>query len=82
MRSRAALSLVTLLPFFIPAARAQLWELEDSYVGDDFLSTWTWETENDPTHGRVNYLDLDTSLAANLTYGTFPTIVLICGPLC
>ena len=51
------------------AVRAQLWTLVDAYIGRDFLSTWEWETEDDPTHGRVNYIGLDASVAANLTYG-------------
>ncbi|TFK81990.1 glycoside hydrolase family 16 protein [Polyporus arcularius HHB13444] len=44
--------------------------LADSYVGHDFLQSWTWETFDDPTHGRVNYLDQATALASNLTFAS------------
>ena len=42
--------------------------LADSYVGRDFLQ-WNWETGDDPTHGRVNYVDQATALQLNLSYG-------------
>ena len=27
--------------------------LKDKWVGEDFFQGWTWETESDPTHGRI-----------------------------
>ncbi|KZT22212.1 glycoside hydrolase family 16 protein [Neolentinus lepideus HHB14362 ss-1] len=44
--------------------------LNQTYTGDDFLSGWTWETMDDPTHGRTNYVDQGTALSQNLTYAT------------
>jgi hypothetical protein len=45
-------------------------QLKDKWVGNDFLGgTWTFETEDDPTHGVVDYVDQTTALALNLTYG-------------
>ena len=44
--------------------------LKDSHIGYDFLDAFVWETEVDPTHGRVNYVDKTTALKDNLTFGT------------
>ncbi len=43
--------------------------LKDKYEGSDFYSGWRWETDNDPTHGRVNYVDQATAIAHNYTFG-------------
>lgn len=40
-----------------------------SVVGSDFFEQFNWESENDPTHGRVNYLTLEEARAKNLSYG-------------
>ena len=42
---------------------------ELSIAGSDFFEQFNWESENDPTHGRVNYLTLEEARAKNLTYG-------------
>ncbi|KAF8627596.1 hypothetical protein AX17_006168 [Amanita inopinata Kibby_2008] len=42
--------------------------LQDEYIGYDFLDRWKWETSNDPTHGRVNYVNRETAIAANLSF--------------
>jgi hypothetical protein len=44
--------------------------LKDKWVGDDFFRDWNWETKNDPTHGRVNYVSQAEAIAKNLSYGT------------
>jgi hypothetical protein len=44
--------------------------LKDSHIGYDFLDAFVWETEDDLTHGRVNYVDKTTALKDNLTFGT------------
>jgi hypothetical protein len=51
--------------------------LKDKWVGTDFFEGWTWETENDPTHGQVNYVDQADALLKNLSYGTFHFISLL-----
>jgi hypothetical protein len=67
MRTRytflAALSLS-----LIPCARTFFF-LQDEWIGDDFYQGWNWETENDPTHGRVNYVSQAEAQGKNLTYG-------------
>ncbi|KAG8929808.1 hypothetical protein FRC03_011401 [Tulasnella sp. 419] len=50
--------------------------LKDSYVGRDFLECFDFEAIQDPTHGRVNYVDKDTALDQNLTYTTKDTFIL------
>ncbi|KAG6862240.1 hypothetical protein C0995_002171 [Termitomyces sp. Mi166 len=45
--------------------------LQDTYKGHDFFHRWSWETSNDPTHGRVNYVDKYTAKSANLSTATF-----------
>ncbi|KAG1746159.1 glycoside hydrolase family 16 protein [Suillus lakei] len=39
-----------------------------SHVGYDFLGNFSWETADDPTNGRVNYVDQATALTNNLTF--------------
>ncbi|KAH8982710.1 glycoside hydrolase family 16 protein, partial [Lactarius akahatsu] len=48
---------LTLLPFS-----------KDEWIGDGFFEGWRWETTNDPTHGRVNFVDQAEALIKNLTY--------------
>ena len=43
--------------------------LQDEWIGEDFYTGWTFETENDPTNGRVNYLSQADAQSKNLTYG-------------
>ena len=44
--------------------------LKDRFSGYDFFGpSWKWETFDDPTHGRVNYLDQQTARAKQLAYG-------------
>ncbi|KAJ7901768.1 glycoside hydrolase family 16 protein [Mycena olivaceomarginata] len=52
-----------------PAVASNLHFLRDTYIGHDFLDTsrWEWETLDDPTHGRVNYVNQSTAIALNLT---------------
>jgi hypothetical protein len=44
--------------------------LKDTWVGQDFFQGWNWETEDDPTHGRVNYVNQTDARAKGLSYGT------------
>ncbi|KAG6826875.1 hypothetical protein H0H92_014079 [Tricholoma furcatifolium] len=61
-----------------PSVAWTSYSIQDTYQGYDFfdLDDWTWETENDPTHGRVNFVDLPTAQAANLTYATSDKFVM------
>lgn len=53
----------------IPAAHANTFNIANRYQGLDFLD-WEWQTFDDPTHGRVNYVDKETAIQNNLSSGT------------
>lgn len=44
-------------------------KLQDNIVGKDFLSFFSWTTADDPTHGRVNYVDQETAVERGLAKG-------------
>ncbi|KAF8224949.1 hypothetical protein L208DRAFT_1454463 [Tricholoma matsutake] len=50
--------------------------LRDSFKGLDFFDNWIWETFDDPTHGRVNYVDMPIAQASNLSYASDDTFVM------
>jgi len=71
---RAHLSFYSLLVVALSLTRTvnstfTRYERELSIVGSDFFEQFNWESENDPTHGRVNYLTLEEARAKNLSYG-------------
>ena len=68
MRTGYALSALALA--LTASASSTTFVLKDKYIGYDFYSGFQWETFDDPTHGRVNYVDRQTGLAENLTFGT------------
>jgi hypothetical protein len=51
--------------------------LKEKWVGEEFFKGWTWETENDPTHGRVNYVSQADAIKKKLSYGTFSLPLLL-----
>ena len=55
------------------------YQREMSVVGSDFFEQFDWFTEDDPTHGRVNYLSLEESKAKNLAYGLSSLLLLFPG---
>ncbi|KAI0329692.1 hypothetical protein GY45DRAFT_1346372 [Cubamyces sp. BRFM 1775] len=68
----AALSLASLLTL---SARAHF-VLTDAYIGHDFLQSWQWQTMDDPTHGRVNYLSQADAMNQNLTYASVDKFIM------
>ena len=64
----ALVSFLTVLLSFASASAQYI--IRDSFVGSDFFNGFTWQTMDDPTHGRVNYVDLSTAINSNLSYGT------------
>jgi hypothetical protein len=52
------------------AVLAQSHALKDTFIGPDFFEAWNWETFDDPTHGRVNYVDQETAKSSNLSYAS------------
>ena len=65
----ATVTLLFCVSYSVAAANSANYTLQDAYVGGGFLTTWDWWTDDDPTHGTVNYVDLGTALVQNLTYG-------------
>ena len=75
MRTLSHLSFSSFLTLALSLTRAvssasTVYKRELSIVGSDFFEQFNWESENDPTHGRVNYLTLDQARAKNLSYGS------------
>lgn len=68
MRTGYAYIILSFTLILIPCVSA-VFTLKDLYTGQDFFNRWKWETFNDPTHGRVNYVDRDTARAKSLSYG-------------
>jgi hypothetical protein len=56
--------------FVAPTVLAQSYRKLETFVGYDFFD-WKWETFDDPTHGRVNYVDQSTAISSNLSFGMF-----------
>ena len=71
MRSRYAILAAFSLSLFQCASAS--FYLKDKWVGNDFFRDWNWETEDDPTQGRVNYVSQAEAIAKNLSYGTSPS---------
>ena len=60
------LCLLAVTPF---AKADSIFNIQDTFIGKGFLNGFQWVTFNDPTHGRVNYVDQSTALQSNLTWG-------------
>ncbi|KAH6914153.1 endo-1,3(4)-beta-glucanase chain A [Coprinopsis sp. MPI-PUGE-AT-0042] len=58
------------LVYTIVFVNAAGYQLQDRYSGFRFFDEWIWESFQDPTHGRVNYVDIETAISKNLSYAT------------
>ncbi|KAF8621472.1 hypothetical protein AX15_007765 [Amanita polypyramis BW_CC] len=54
----------------LPQLEPIRYSLQDTYIGRDFFKGWLWETVNDPTHGRVNYVGQADAINANLSFAS------------
>ncbi|EAU81587.2 hypothetical protein CC1G_02603 [Coprinopsis cinerea okayama7 len=70
------LGLLVLLASWVQLGLAQTYHLRKDIRGEGFYREFVWEDINDPTHGRVNYVDQQTSRAQNLTYATPDSFIL------
>jgi hypothetical protein len=70
MRVRYAFFATLSLSFTLRAG-AKTFYLKDQWRGEDFFEGWNWFTDDDPTHGRVNFVSKDEARSKNLAYGTF-----------
>ncbi|KAK0434567.1 glycoside hydrolase family 16 protein [Armillaria borealis] len=64
-----SLYLLALFIFISIVTANPTFRLAEVLRGNDFFDSFIWETFDDPTHGRVNYVDKDTAKANNLSYG-------------
>ncbi|KAF9523112.1 glycoside hydrolase family 16 protein [Crepidotus variabilis] len=58
----------------LPQSRIYL--VKDNVSGPEFYKYFNFETIDDPTHGRVTYVDQLTAIRENLTYTTPDTFIL------
>jgi hypothetical protein len=66
---RTVYALLAALSFSLIHCASAKFCLKDQWIGEDFYQGWNWETANDPTHGRVNYVSKADAIRKNLTYG-------------
>ena len=69
MRTGYALLIALSLSLTALADYSPHFYLQDEWIGEDFFTGWNFETEDDPTHGRVNYLSQADARRKNLAYG-------------
>ncbi|KAI0032089.1 glycoside hydrolase family 16 protein [Vararia minispora EC-137] len=67
---RYTFSLSLLASYILSTHAATVFFKQDEFIGTSFLDHFEWETFDDPTHGRVNYVDRDTALQHNLSFAT------------
>ena len=72
MRTASGYAFLAALLSLNLCARANFY-LQDEWIGEDFFQGWNWETMDDPTHGRVNYVNKGEAQSKNLTYGAVIT---------
>ncbi|WWC58314.1 uncharacterized protein I303_100854 [Kwoniella dejecticola CBS 10117] len=63
----ATRNFVLALPL-INTALAATYTLSKTWKGNDFFEGFTWWEWDDPTQGRVNYVNQETAIARNLSY--------------
>ncbi|KAI0733956.1 endo-1,3(4)-beta-glucanase-like protein [Fomitopsis betulina] len=69
-------SSVLVLSTFVLETLGATWSIGDTFIGQDFLDSWSFEAEADPTGGRVTYVSQATALADNLTYVSSDTLIM------
>ncbi|KAI0279493.1 hypothetical protein BGY98DRAFT_1176009 [Russula aff. rugulosa BPL654] len=65
---RSGIAFLAALLLSLSQCASSSFYLKDNWIGNDFFRDWNWETENDPTHGRVNYVSQTEAIAKNLSY--------------
>ncbi|KAH9921422.1 endo-1,3(4)-beta-glucanase-like protein [Fomitopsis serialis] len=70
------LSSVLVISAVVLETLAGTWSIGDTYIGQDFMNSWAFEAEADPTGGRVTYVDQSTAVADNLTYVSSDTLIM------
>lgn len=70
MRTGYASCLFLAVSLIVSASSAFKFCLQETHVGSDFFEKWDFDTEDDPTHGRTNYVDMQTARDTNLSFGS------------
>ncbi|KAI0256408.1 glycoside hydrolase family 16 protein [Lactifluus subvellereus] len=65
---RTGYAFLTALSLSLIQCASATFYLKDKWVGQDFFYGWNWETETDPTRGRVNYVDQASAMSKGLAY--------------
>ncbi|KAI4520547.1 glycoside hydrolase family 16 protein [Schizophyllum commune Loenen D] len=61
---------IAVLSSLIALSSAKLYSASERYVGNTFYDAFEFQAVSDPTHGRVNYVDMWTAQGRNLTFTT------------
>ena len=72
------ISPITIILLAAPVLSQQYFYLTDTFIGEDFFTRFHWDTFDDPTNGRVNYVSQETARATNLSYGTHLLSIVLC----
>ncbi|KAF8757092.1 glycoside hydrolase family 16 protein [Rhizoctonia solani] len=59
-----------ILSFPGPIANFRSFQVREEIIGNKFYDVFNFQTFNDPTHGRVNYVDQGYAKTNNLTYAS------------
>ncbi|TFK24816.1 glycoside hydrolase family 16 protein [Coprinopsis marcescibilis] len=70
------LALLLSLAWLSAPVLAATYSLSDNIVGSGFYNSFDWEAIPDPTHGRVAYVDQNTSRNRNLTFSSSNSFIL------
>jgi len=75
MKSVILVAAIFALLSFTPAL-AGTYLLSDEIIGSDFYTAFNWEAIEDPTRGRVTYVDQNDSQNQNLTFASSDSFIL------
>ncbi|RXW14480.1 hypothetical protein EST38_g11373 [Candolleomyces aberdarensis] len=70
------LTLVKSVPLCNVAANSKIYKVSQDVKGAGFFDAFDFEAIQDPTNGRVNYVDGATAKSKNLTFGAGDTFIL------
>ncbi|KAJ2929630.1 hypothetical protein H1R20_g7464, partial [Candolleomyces eurysporus] len=73
---KALLLTASLMSFIVKGVHGETYHLRDNVVGGAFFDAFEWQAIEDPTHGRVQYVDQQTARKLNLTYASRNSFVL------
>jgi len=59
-----------------PVVLAATYQSSDNFIGNSFFTDFSFEAIADPTHGRVNYVDMATAQSQNLSFASDDTFIM------